>query len=212
MGYIDKKFMVVSRVMGDKGRKTFCMTILRPLAGTLAASFIQCFFLAFTDFGIPASVGGQYEVVASVLYDEMLGSIPNFHNGAVVAIVMLIPSIVSIGLLCFLERYNVRYNKISPVENRKNPVRDGLCAVFFRYGFAGDPDSVCGDFPGALCGRVALSDVLYTEACERGIPGQYSDRCLQKFSVCGHFNCHCRFPDCIRGRSGNGQKPDLENL
>ena len=130
MGYIDKKFMVVSRVMGDKGRKTFCMTILRPLAGTLAASFIQCFFLAFTDFGIPASVGGQYEVVASVLYDEMLGSIPNFHNGAVVAIVMLIPSIVSIGLLCFLERYNVRYNKISPVENRKNPVRDGLCAVF----------------------------------------------------------------------------------
>lgn len=73
MGYIDKKFMIVSRIMGDGPWKTFAVTILRPLLGTLAASFVQCFFLAFTDFGIPASVGGQYEVVASVLYDEMLG-------------------------------------------------------------------------------------------------------------------------------------------
>lgn len=113
MNYIDKKFMIVSRVMGDKGVKTFGITVLRPLLGTLAASLVQCFFLAFTDFGIPASVGGQYEVVASVLYDEMLGSLPNFNNGAVVAMVMLVPSVVSILLLHYLERYNVQYNKIS---------------------------------------------------------------------------------------------------
>lgn len=129
MGYIDKKFMVVSRIMGDSGFQTFRMTVLRPLTGTLAASFIQSFFLAFTDFGIPASVGGQYEVVASVLYEEMLGSVPDFNRGAVVAMVMLIPSAASIAVLSFLEKYNVRYNKISPVENFKNPVRDGLCGV-----------------------------------------------------------------------------------
>ena len=82
MGYIDKKFMIVSRVMGDRPCQTFCMTILRPLLGTLAASFIQAFFLCFTDFGIPASVGGEFEVVASVLYNEMLGSVPDFNNGA----------------------------------------------------------------------------------------------------------------------------------
>lgn len=129
MGYIDKKFMVVSRIMGDRGIKTFWITIIRPLLGTLAASFVQCFFLAFTDFGIPASVGGQYEVVASVLYDEMLGSLPNFNNGAVVAMVMLVPSVVSILLLHFLERYNVRYNKISLVENFKNRGRDIACGI-----------------------------------------------------------------------------------
>ena len=84
MGYIDKKFMVVSALMGDKKSDTFFITILRPLTGTLAASFIQSFFLAFTDFGIPASVGGQYEVLASLLYDEMLGSIPDFNKGAVI--------------------------------------------------------------------------------------------------------------------------------
>lgn len=129
MGYIDKKFMIVSRIMGDRPWKTFAVTILRPLLGTLAASFVQCFFLAFTDFGIPASVGGQYEVVASVLYDEMLGSLPNFNNGAVVAMVMLIPSVISIALLRYLERYNVRYNKISDVENKRNRVRDGICGT-----------------------------------------------------------------------------------
>ena len=46
------------------------------------ASFIQSFFLCFTDFGIPASVGGKFEVIASVLYSQMLGSVPDFIKEA----------------------------------------------------------------------------------------------------------------------------------
>lgn len=129
MGFIDKKFMIVSRVMGDKPVQTFWQTIIRPLLGTLAASMVQCFFLCFTDYGIPASVGGEYEVVATVLYNEMLGSIPNFNRGAVVAMMMLIPSVVSIALLKYLERYNVRYTKISQIEMKKNRLRDGICGA-----------------------------------------------------------------------------------
>lgn len=126
MGFIDKKFMVVSRVMGDSNIATFLQTVMRPLLGTLAASMVQCFFLCFTDYGIPASVGGEYDVVATVLYNEILGSIPNFNRGAVVAVMMLIPSVISILLLHYLERYNVRYNKISTIEFRKNYLRDGV--------------------------------------------------------------------------------------
>ena len=129
MGYIDKRFMIVSRLMGDSPLPTFRMTIVIPLMGTLATSFIQTFFLCFTDFGIPASVGGRYEVVASVLYEEMLGSIPNFGNGAVVALVMIIPSVVSITVLHILEKYNVRYNKISPIELKKGVKRDVVFSV-----------------------------------------------------------------------------------
>ena len=129
MGYIDKKFMVVSRLMGDSPIRTFGMTVMRPLLGTLAASFIQTFFLCFTDFGIPASVGGRYEVVASLLYTEMLGSIPNFGNGAVVALIMLVPSVISITVLHMLEKYNVRYNKISAIEMKENKGRDVFCAI-----------------------------------------------------------------------------------
>ena len=129
MGYIDKRFMIVSRLMGDSPLQTFRMTIVIPLLGTLATSFIQTFFLCFTDFGIPASVGGRYEVVASVLYAEMLGSIPNFGNGAVVALIMIIPSVVTITVLHILEKYNVRYNKISPIELKKGVKRDAVFAV-----------------------------------------------------------------------------------
>lgn len=129
MGYIDKKYLIVSRVMGDHSGKTFCQTILQPLYGTLAASVIQCFFLSFTDFGIPASVGGRVEVVAGVLYNEMLGSVPNFNNGAVVAMMMLLPSIISIGVLSYLERYNIRYNKVSEIEMKKSTVRDVVFAI-----------------------------------------------------------------------------------
>lgn len=129
MSYIDKKYIVVSRIMGDKPYVTFWITLIRPLLGTLAASFVQSFFLSFTDFGIPAAVGGRYEVLAGVLYDQMLGSVPDFNRGAVVAMLMLVPSIVSILILRFLERYNVRYNKISEIELRKNKFRDIGCGL-----------------------------------------------------------------------------------
>ena len=129
MGYIDKKFMIVSRIMGDNRVSTFMMTIFRPLAGTLMASFIQSFFVFFTDFGINAYVGGKFEVIASVLYSQMLGSVPDFHKGSVVAVMMLLPSIVSIALLRYLEKYNVRYQKISVMELPKNRGRDWLCGI-----------------------------------------------------------------------------------
>jgi iron(III) transport system permease protein len=122
--YIDKSFIVVSRVMGDKPIKTFYITIFKPLIGTIVGAFIQSFFLSFTDFGIPASVGGNFNVISTTLYTEMLGSIPNFNNGAVIAMVMLIPSAIGIFVLTYLEKYNFRYDKISQVEIQKNKLRD----------------------------------------------------------------------------------------
>lgn len=66
--------------------------------------------------------------MASVLYTQMLGSVPDFHNGAVVAMIMLLPSVVSIVIIACLERFNVRYNRISLIEIEKNRMRDGICA------------------------------------------------------------------------------------
>ena len=129
MGYVDKKSLVVSKAMGDGTLSTFWIAVLRPLLGTLAGAFIQSFFLCFTDFGIPASVGGKFEVIATILYNEMLGGIPDFNRGAVVAVIMLLPSIVSILLLQFLERYNIRYDRISNADLRKHPLRDGVWGV-----------------------------------------------------------------------------------
>ncbi len=129
MTYIDKKTLVVSKTMGDNALASFRIAVLRPLLGTLAGAFIQAFFLSFTDFGIPASVGGKYDVIATVLYNEMLGGVPDFHKGAVVAVVMLLPSIISVLLLRYLERYNIRYDRINKADLVRNPLRDAAWGI-----------------------------------------------------------------------------------
>lgn len=129
--YIDKNFITVSKIMGDSWLKTFFMTSVRPLAGSIMSAFILSFFLSFTDFGIPVSVGGEYEVIAVELYMKMMGSLPDFNSGSVIAVAMLIPSAVSLLLLRYMERFNFRYNKISRYEVKKSWQRDGVFSIFF---------------------------------------------------------------------------------
>ena len=129
MKQIDKKYLLVSRLMQDHALRSFFMTILRPLLATLATCLIQCFFLSFTDFGIPASVGGRYHVIASLLYSYMLGSIPDFVRGAVVAMMMLLHSILSIIIMQYLQRYQIRYQQVSETILKRNRLRDSLLGI-----------------------------------------------------------------------------------
>ncbi len=136
-GYIDKKFMIVSTLMGDGFFRNFKNTILRPLIGTLGGAFVLAFILSFTDFGIPASVGGTYNVVATQLYQVMLGSIPNFNSGSVIAILMLIPAIFGVLFLNYLEKFNFHYDTFTVTELPKNKWRDICFAVLSIITVAG---------------------------------------------------------------------------
>ncbi|PIC85566.1 iron ABC transporter permease [Sporosarcina sp. P20a] len=128
--YIDKKFIVVSKLMGDGSLRSFKNTIVRPLLGTIGGAFILSFILSFTDFGIPASIGGTYSVVATQLYQVMLGAIPDFNNGAVIAVLMLVPAVFGILLLNYLEKLNFHYDKTSNIELFQHKGRDiGFCFV-----------------------------------------------------------------------------------
>lgn len=122
--YIDKKFIIVSKLMGDGTIRSFKNTIVRPLLGTLGGAFILSFILSFTDFGIPASIGGTYSVVATQLYQVMLGAIPDFNNGAVIAVLMLVPAVFGILLLNYLEKLNFHYDKTTNVELLPHKGRD----------------------------------------------------------------------------------------
>lgn len=123
-GYIDKKYIIVSKLLGDGVIRNFSNTILRPLIGTLGGSFVLSFILSFTDFGIPASVGGNYSVVSTHLYEIMLGSIPDFNSGSVVSILMLMPSVFGVLLLNYLDKFNFHYDKSTKTEIMKNLLRD----------------------------------------------------------------------------------------
>ncbi|GGP11095.1 ABC transporter permease subunit [Oceanobacillus neutriphilus] len=127
--YIDKKFIIVSKLMGDRTLRSFLNTVVRPLLGALGGAFVLSFILSFTDFGIPASVGGTYDVVATQLYQAMLGSIPDFSQGAVIAVLMLFPAVAGVILLNYLERFNFHYDKFSETELTPSKFRDSFFGV-----------------------------------------------------------------------------------
>lgn len=129
--YVDRNFITVSKLMGDGPWQTFYMTAVRPVVGSLLSAFILSFFLSFTDFGIPVSIAGEYEVIATQLYTTMMGAIPNFGEGAVIAMAMLVPSIASVVMLRWVDRFNFRYNKISKAEVSTNAFRDALYLLYY---------------------------------------------------------------------------------
>lgn len=59
MNYLDKRYLTVSRLMGDEFFRGLKITILQPLGKTFGVAFVQAFFMSFTDFGIPVAVGGE---------------------------------------------------------------------------------------------------------------------------------------------------------
>ncbi|MFD0959284.1 ABC transporter permease [Paenibacillus chungangensis] len=128
--YVDKKFIIVSHLMGDGTFRSFVNTILRPMAGALGGAFVLSFILSFTDFGIPASVGGTYHVLATQLYEVMLGAIPDMHQGAAISVMMLAPAVFGIWLLHRLEKLNFHYDNAVDTELPHHRVRDtGLAAL-----------------------------------------------------------------------------------
>lgn len=129
--YVARNFITVSKLMGDGPWQTFYMTAVRPVVGSLLSAFILSFFLSFTDFGIPVSIAGEYEVIATQLYTTMMGAIPNFGEGAVIAMAMLVPSVASVVMLRWVDRFNFRYNKISKAEVSTNAFRDALYLLYY---------------------------------------------------------------------------------
>ena len=128
--YVDPRFAIVSRVMGDGPLRRFWTTALRPVAGACISAFMLGFFLTFTDFGIPISIAGEYEVIATKLYETMMGAVPDFGRGAVVAISMMVPAVFAVLILRKSEKLNFRNADVAKRIPEHNPVRD---AVFVGY-------------------------------------------------------------------------------
>jgi iron(III) transport system permease protein len=73
--------------------------------GLLSAGFV-CFTLAFTDFGVPKVVGGNYNVLATEIYKQVIGQ-QNFAMGATISIVLLVPTIIAYLLDRMIQRRQV---------------------------------------------------------------------------------------------------------
>lgn len=98
--------------------------------GIISTTFVV-FILVFTDFGVPKVIGGNYNVLATDIYREVVG-MQNFQMGAVISIVLLIPALFAFAL----DQYS-RKRQASQLTSRAvvyvpkpHKVRDNICLVY----------------------------------------------------------------------------------
>ncbi len=80
------------------GRLRTFLTVTLPGAryGLISAIFVA-FILVLTDFGVPKIIGGNYNVLATDIYKEVVGQ-QNFEMGAVVSVILLIPAVFAFAI------------------------------------------------------------------------------------------------------------------
>src|SRR5262245_906430 len=60
----------------------------------LISAVLVVFVLVITDFGVPKVIGGQYNVLATDIYKQVIGQ-QNFQMGAVVGLILLLPAVLA---------------------------------------------------------------------------------------------------------------------
>ncbi|MFR1931790.1 MAG: putative 2-aminoethylphosphonate ABC transporter permease subunit [Clostridioides difficile] len=83
--------------LGASEFKKFCKITIPGIKYSLLSSFFVSFILAFTDFGAAKVVGGNYNVLATDIYKQVVGQF-NIPMGATVSMVMLIPVLIAFTL------------------------------------------------------------------------------------------------------------------
>ncbi len=91
MSLSDARLYEASEVLGASKMKTFFTVTLPSMRYGLVSAFFVAFTLIITDFGVPKVVGGQYNVLATDVYKQVVGR-NDFQMGAVVSMALLLPA------------------------------------------------------------------------------------------------------------------------
>nr|WP_294551746.1 putative 2-aminoethylphosphonate ABC transporter permease subunit [uncultured Rhodopila sp.] len=88
----DARLYEAAEVLGaSRGRIMHTVTLPGARFGLVSAAVVV-FTLVITDFGIPKVIGGDFNVLATDVYKQVVG-LQNFNMGAVVGMVLLLPAI-----------------------------------------------------------------------------------------------------------------------
>ncbi len=127
----DQRLYEAAEALGASRWRVF-WTVTLPGAryGLISAIFV-CFTLVLTDFGIAKVIGGQFNVLATDVYKQVIGQ-QNFEMGAVVGLILLAPAVLSF----FADRYAQKRQvsllsaRAVPYAPRRRKGRDALLFLF----------------------------------------------------------------------------------
>jgi len=90
----DARTYEAAEVMGAPPFRQFIdITLPNAKFGIMGAGFVA-FTVTITDFGNAVVIGGDYSVLATEIYSQVIGQM-NFNLGAVVGILLLLPTVIS---------------------------------------------------------------------------------------------------------------------
>jgi iron(III) transport system permease protein len=118
----DGRLYEAASAMGTAQRRVF-WTITLPGAryGLISAAFVV-FTLVITDFGIPKVIGGQFSVLATDAYKQVVGQ-QNFPMGAVVGMILLVPAVFAFFVNRVVQRRQVALLSARAVPYQPKPQR-----------------------------------------------------------------------------------------
>ena len=118
----DARLYEAAESLRTPGWRTF-FTITLPAIryGLMSAAFVV-FTLAITDFGAPKVVGGNYDVLATDIYNKVVGQ-QNFEMGATISTLLLIPAMLAFVLDRIVQRRQVAQvtAEITPLAPKPHP-------------------------------------------------------------------------------------------
>ena len=121
----DARLYEAAEALGTSKRRVFT-TITLPGAkyGLINAMFVV-FTLVVTDFGIAKVIGGQFNVLATDAYKQVVGQ-QNFEMGAVVGMVLLLPAVLAFVIDRIAQRRQVALlsARAVPLQPKRHLVRD----------------------------------------------------------------------------------------
>lgn len=102
----DQRLYEAADALGAKRWRVF-WTVTLPGAryGVISAGFVV-FTLVITDFGIAKVIGGQFNVLATDIYKQVIGQ-QDFGMGAVVGFILLAPAVLSFAVDRLVQRKQV---------------------------------------------------------------------------------------------------------
>ena len=127
----DARLYEAADALGTKPARVF-RTVTLPGAryGLISSAFVV-FTLVVTDFGIPKVIGGQFNVLATDAYKQVVGQ-QNFPMGAVVGIILLAPAVLAFMVERAVQRRQVALlsARAVPLEPKKRAVADRVLTLF----------------------------------------------------------------------------------
>jgi iron(III) transport system permease protein len=127
----DARLYEVANALGTPQSRIF-RTVTLPGAkfGLINAAFVV-FTLVVTDFGIAKVIGGQFNVLATDAYKQVVGQ-QNFEMGAVVGMVLLVPAVLAFVIDRLVQRRQVALlsARAVPLEPKHNALRDAALVLY----------------------------------------------------------------------------------